>query len=131
MPESKGIQFFFFKSFAKHCVCAQSCPTLCNRQDPLSMGFSRQEYWSGLSFPPPGDLPNPGIELSTPARRLLLWPVNSLSLSHLGSIIKVLLENLYQLPLSLYLPPLPCCLYAARSSFINSDSKMKTHKSNP
>ena len=31
-------------------------------QDPPSMGFSRQEYWSGLSFPSPGDLPNPGIE---------------------------------------------------------------------
>ena len=32
-------------------------------QAPLSMGFSRQEYWSGLSRPPPGDLPNPGIKL--------------------------------------------------------------------
>ena len=32
------------------------------RQAPLSMGFSRQEYWSGLQCPPPGDLPNPGIE---------------------------------------------------------------------
>ena len=32
------------------------------RQAPLSMGFSRQEYWSGLPFPPPGDLPHPGIE---------------------------------------------------------------------
>ena len=31
-------------------------------QAPLSMGFSRQEYWSGLPFPPPGDLPDPGIE---------------------------------------------------------------------
>ena len=31
-------------------------------QAPLSMGFSKQEYWSGLSFPAPGDLPNPGIE---------------------------------------------------------------------
>ena len=31
-------------------------------QAPLSMGFSRQEYWSGLPCPPPGDLPNPGIE---------------------------------------------------------------------
>ena len=31
------------------------------------MGFSRQEYWSGLSFPSPGDLPNPGIEPGTPA----------------------------------------------------------------
>ena len=32
---------------------------------PLSMGFSRQEYWSELSFPPPGDLPNPEIEPSS------------------------------------------------------------------
>ena len=39
-------------------------------QAPLSMGFSRQEYWSGLSCPPPGDLPDPEIEsmpLTTPA----------------------------------------------------------------
>ena len=36
-------------------------------QVPLSMGFPRQEYWSGLSFPSPGDLPNPGIEPGTPA----------------------------------------------------------------
>ena len=36
-------------------------------QDPLSMGFSRQEYWSGLPFPPPGDLPDPGIEPRSPA----------------------------------------------------------------
>ena len=33
------------------------------RQAPLSMGFSKQEYWSGLPCPPPGDLPNLGIEL--------------------------------------------------------------------
>ena len=37
------------------------------RQAPLSMGLSRQEYWSGLPFPPPGDLPDPGIELRSPA----------------------------------------------------------------
>ena len=37
----------------------QSCPTL---QAPPPMGFSRQEYWNGLPFPSPGDLPNPGIE---------------------------------------------------------------------
>ena len=36
-------------------------------QAPLSMGFSRQEYWSGLPFPPPEDLPNPGIEPASPA----------------------------------------------------------------
>ena len=45
----------------------QSCPTLCNLwivalQIPLSMGFSRQGYWSKLPCPPPGDLPDPGIE---------------------------------------------------------------------
>ena len=34
------------------------------RQAPLSMGFSRQEYWSGLPFPPPGNLPDPGIKLA-------------------------------------------------------------------
>ena len=33
----------------------------------LSMGFSRQEYWSGLPFPPPGDLPNPGVKPISPA----------------------------------------------------------------
>ena len=37
------------------------------RQAPLSMGFPRQEYWSGLPFPAPGDLPNSGIELVSTA----------------------------------------------------------------
>ena len=36
------------------------------RHAPLSMGFSRQEYWSGLLIPPPGDLPDPGTEASSP-----------------------------------------------------------------
>ena len=36
-------------------------------QAPLSMGFSRQEYWSGLTFPPPGLLPNEGIKPESPA----------------------------------------------------------------
>ena len=36
-------------------------------QAPPSMGFSRQEYWSGVPLPPPGDLPDPGIELGSPA----------------------------------------------------------------
>ena len=35
-------------------------------QAPMSMGFSKQEYWSGLPFPPPGDLPDPGIEPVSP-----------------------------------------------------------------
>ena len=41
-------------------LCATLWTTVC--QAPLSMGFSRQEHWSGLPCPPPGDLPNPGIK---------------------------------------------------------------------
>ena len=41
-------------------------PMDCTCQAPLSVGFPRQEYWSGLPFPSPGDLPNPGIELRSP-----------------------------------------------------------------
>ena len=50
---------------------AKSCPTLVTprtvaRQAPLSTGFSRQEYWSGLPFPSPGDRPDPGIKPASP-----------------------------------------------------------------
>ena len=53
-------------------LVAQSCPTLVNPwtvacQVPLSMGFSRQEYWNGLPCPPPGNLPHPGIESGSSA----------------------------------------------------------------
>ena len=44
------------------CVRLFATPWTIAYQTPPSMGFSRQEYWSGLPFPPPGDLPNPGIE---------------------------------------------------------------------
>ena len=71
-------------------LVAKSCRTLetpwivaC--QAPLSVEFSRQEYWSGLSFPLPGDLPNQG---SNPS--LLHWQADSLPLSHLGSLTNVL-----------------------------------------
>ena len=49
-------------------------------QQSLSMGFPRQEYWSKLPFPFPGDLPDPGIKLLSPALQ-----VDSLPLRHLGS----------------------------------------------
>ena len=52
-------------------------------QAPLFMGFSRQEYWRGLPWPPAGDLPNPGIEPESPAASPL--QVDSLLLSHRGS----------------------------------------------
>ena len=42
-------------------------PWAAARQAPLSMGFSRQEHWSGWPCPPPGDLPNPGVESRSPA----------------------------------------------------------------
>ena len=47
-----------------HFSCVRFCVTLWTaaHQAPLSMGFSRQEYWSGLPCPPPGDLPDPGFE---------------------------------------------------------------------
>ena len=53
---------------AAKCAQSLSCvhlfvtPWTVAHQAPLSMGFSRQEYWSGLPFLPPGDLPNPGME---------------------------------------------------------------------
>ena len=70
-----------------HCwLVAQSCLTLGNLMDcgpPGSMtGFSRQEYWSGLPFPSPADLPDPEIEPASPARQ-----ANSLPLSHLTTPI--------------------------------------------
>ena len=51
---------------------AQSCPNLCDpwtvaHQAPPSMGYSRQEYWSGLPFPSPGDLPDPQIKPRSPS----------------------------------------------------------------
>ena len=45
---------------------------------PPSVGFSRQEYWSGLPFPSPGDLPNPGIEPGTPALQANALPTEPL-----------------------------------------------------
>ena len=57
----------------------QPCPTLCAtlcvvaRQAPGSMGFPRQEYWSGLSFLPQGDLPDPGIKPGSYVLRQILY----------------------------------------------------------
>ena len=62
----------------------QSWPTLCapmDHQTPLPMGFSRQEHWSGLPFPLPGDLPDPGVKPASPPLQ-----ADSLPLSHLGNL---------------------------------------------
>ena len=67
------------------CTVALLCLTLCDpmtvARQALSMGFSRQEYWSGLPFPPPGDLPNPGTKPASSAAPTL---AGGLPLSHLG-----------------------------------------------
>ena len=60
-------------------LVAESCLTLVTlwtvaHQAPLSMGFSRQGYWSGLPFPSPGDLPDPGIEPRSPALQAFSLP---------------------------------------------------------
>ena len=59
------------------CVRLFVTPWTVASQAPPSMGFSRQEYWSGLPFPSPGDLSNPGIEPGRvshiPGRRFNLW----------------------------------------------------------
>ena len=74
----------FIKKLHVHaCVHAQSLscvrlfatPWTVARQAPLSMGFSRQEHWSELPFPSPGDLPDPGIELESPATPALVGNV--------------------------------------------------------
>ena len=60
-------------------LAAKWCPTLAIPwtvacQAPLSMGFSRQEYWNGLLFPSPGDLPHPGIEPGSPSLQVYSLP---------------------------------------------------------
>ena len=68
----KSMKIFYWSIITLQCcwnwmLVVQLCPTLCNPVDsmlpgPLSMEFSRQQYWSGLPFPSPGDLPDPRIE---------------------------------------------------------------------
>ena len=58
--DSRGSLLSLFKNSYVLCLVVQLCSTLCNPMCPW--GFSRQEYWSGLACPPPGDFPNPGIK---------------------------------------------------------------------
>ena len=71
------------------CVQLFAIPWTIARKAPLSMGFSRQEYWSGLPFPPPGKLPKSGIQTSTLVSPTL--QADSLLLSHWGSLLLLLL----------------------------------------
>ena len=71
-----------------------SCPTLCDPIDyiacqaPLSMEFPTQEYWSGLPFPSPGDLPKPGIKPGSPSLQ-----ADSLLSEPSGKPINILVVN--------------------------------------
>ena len=78
-------------SSPSYCLARKSCPTLLWHQEDsspsalLSMGFSRQEYWSELPFPSPGDLLGSGLEPAPPALQ-----VDSFPLSHPGSFMLVI-----------------------------------------
>ena len=85
--------FTFSLKYVFMCVCSVSlsCPTLCDPValwGPLSVGFTRQEYWSGLLFPSPGDFPDPRIKPESSASPAL-EVVDSLPLCYLGSPTKV------------------------------------------
>ena len=73
-------------------------------QVPLIMEFSRQEYWSGLPFPSPGDLPNPGIETVSPALQsgdCLFRVVTFYGYHHIQlirDVIEILCMSWYQYP---------------------------------
>ena len=67
----KEVIKFFLSYHPCDGLVTKLCPTFATPwtvscQAPLSMGFFRQEYWNGLPFPSPGDLPNPGIEPRSP-----------------------------------------------------------------
>ena len=61
------LKLSFCAVFCHSVVSDSATPWTTAHQAPLSMGFSRQEYWSGMPCPPPGDVPNPGIEPGSPA----------------------------------------------------------------
>ena len=90
--ESNPVYLFIVGLVTKSCLTLVT-PWTVACQAPLSMAFSRQEYWSGLPFPFPGDLPDPGIEASSPALhskleiRTLFVSSGGLSLSFLQHFV--------------------------------------------
>ena len=81
------------------CSAVQSCPTLqtfrtvaC--QATLSVGFFSQEYWSGLPFPSPGNLPNPGTEPASPELAGRIFIAEPLGKSHFKCIQKKVVDNI-------------------------------------
>ena len=102
-----GVKLLLFSSLVMFDSFATPWTVAC--QAPLSRGFSRQEYWSGLPFPSPGDLPNPKIKPAAPAlqvnsklffKTLQFFLLNS-SFVTLGYYCYILIRNVYQKILSL------------------------------
>ena len=89
VDQQKSTKLVVFPSLvALHVVCmlirsfvsdSLATPWTVAHQAPLSMEFPKQEYWSGLPFPPPGHIPNPGVDPKSPALE-----ADSLPLSYLG-----------------------------------------------
>ena len=79
-------------------------------QAPLSIGFSRQEYWSGLPFPTPGDLPSPGIEPISCVSCTGRWVLYHLC--HLGCLYHFSFKERRRSFLMTYIPPLPILLWS-------------------
>ena len=78
-----------------HLVVSNSAtPWTVGHQAPLSMGFSRQEYWSGLPGPPPGDLPNPGIKPESPTLQVDSLPAELSGKPRGTSIVYQLSEHM-------------------------------------
>ena len=94
------------------CPVCQLCLALCNPMDsrpqaPLSMGFSRQEYWSGLPFPTPGDFPKPQIR-----------PMSLACPTLAGRVFTTVTPGK---PVTLHNSPIVSCFWSSDSKFIYVD----------
>ena len=78
-PETNTVWHYLYVDMLSH-VQLFATPKMVAHQAPLSTGFPRLEHWSGLPFPSPGDLPDPGLNLHLFCRQADSWP-----LCHLGS----------------------------------------------
>ena len=94
-PELGGCKVACVHALSLRDVWLFETPWTVAHQAPLSMGFSRQEYWNKLPFPAPGDLPNSGIKPHLLS--LLHWQKDSLPLSHLQTTT----ERSHMLPLNI------------------------------
>ena len=107
------------------CLVTKLCLTLVTLsavacKAPLSMGFSRQEYWSGLPFRSPGDLPDPGIQPGPPTLQ-----TDSLGLSHQGSPINSI--SILRLKSFLNISPLSSCSVSQNEEEVNNGAFFTSH----